>query len=255
MELIPVLDLAHGVAVHAIAGDRSRYDAVHSVLAPGADGDAVALARAYRTLPGAVRCYVADLDAIAGNPPQADLIRRLHSAEGFDGPLLLDAGVHSLATLEALPEGIAEVVVGLETLRSFAALAQVAGRARVTFSLDLRNDVPLARPELLQGRGAEPVELSRAALEAGVESLIVLDVGRVGRGVGVNLDLVSSLRRAFPAARLLAGGGVRDEADVAALENHGCDGVLIATALHRGTLASWARPVPSVGDERGAVGR
>lgn len=221
-----------------MGGDRSRYGPVRSVLAPGADGDALALARAYRALPGASRCYVADLDAIAGDPPQHDLLRRLQSGEGFGGPLLLDAGVYSLATLEPLQGGFADVVVGLETLRSFADLERIAIHARVTFSLDLRNDVPLVRPEL-HGSGPDPVALARAAIGAGADAVILLDTGRVGRGAGVNLELLASLRRALPGARLLAGGGVNDDADVMALGDRGCDGVLIATALHRGTLASW----------------
>jgi len=70
--------------------------------------------------------------------------------------------------------------------------------------------------------------------------VILLDVGRVGRGAGVNLEVLASLRRAMPDACLLAGGGVKDDGDLAALADHGCDGVLIATALHRGTLVSWA---------------
>jgi HisA/HisF family protein len=239
MELIPVLDLARGVAVHAMGGDRSRYGPVRSVLAPGADGDALALASAYRALPGVSRCYVADLDAIAGDPPQRELLLRLQSGEGFGGPLLLDAGVYSPASLERLQGGFADVVVGLETLRSFDDLEWIATHARVTFSLDLRNDVPLARPELQDGGGPDPVALARAAIGAGAGAVILLDLGRVGRGAGVNLELLGSLRRALPGARLLAGGGVKDDADVTALGERGCDGVLIATALHRGTLASW----------------
>jgi len=247
MELIPVLDLAHGVAVHAIGGDRSRYAPVRSVLVPGADGDALALAGAYRMLPRASRCYVADLDAIAGDPPQLGLLRRLQSDDGFGGPLLLDAGVHSVSTLERLHGGFAEVVVGLETLRSFADLEAIARHTSVTFSLDLRNDVPLARPGLFDEGSREPADLARAAVEAGARSVILLDVGRVGRGAGVNHELLASLRRALPGVRLLAGGGVRDDADVAALEENGCDGVLIATALHLGTLAFRAPRTPQSG--------
>jgi len=239
MELIPVLDLAHGVAVHAIGGDRSRYEPVRSELVRGAEGDALVLAGAYRTLPGVSRCYVADLDAIAGGPPQLELLHRLQSGHGFGGPLLLDAGVHSLATLERLRGRFAEVVVGLETLRSFSDLESLARQARVTFSLDLRNDIALARPELCE-ETAKPVALARAAIDAGACAVILLDVGRVGRGAGVNLEVLASLRRAMPDACLLAGGGVKDDGDLAALADHGCDGVLIATALHRGTLLSWA---------------
>ena len=241
MELIPVLDLARGVAVHAVGGDRSRYEPVRSLLAPGVDGDALSLARAYRALPAVSRCYVADLDAIAGNPPQLEMLRRLQSGDGFAGPLLLDAGVHSLATLERLRGGFPDVVVGLETLRSFADLEEVAAHARVTFSLDLRNDLPLVCPEL-RSESRDPVAMARTAVGAGARAVILLDVGRVGRGAGVNLHLLASLRRAVPGTRLLAGGGVKDEADMVALAERGCDGVLIATALHRGTLSRAARP-------------
>lgn len=210
------------------------------MLAPGADGDAMALARAYRGLAGVTRCYVADLDAIAGQPPQRDLLQRIHGDEGFGGSVLLDAGVDSRAALERVPADFGEVVVGLETLRSFADLEQVARHATVTFSLDLRHGVPLARPELFDGAVPGPSALARAAVDAGVQSVILLDVGRVGSGAGVDLDLLAALREALPGVRLLAGGGVKDEADLAALEGRGCDGALIATALHRGTLAFQA---------------
>jgi phosphoribosylformimino-5-aminoimidazole carboxamide ribotide isomerase len=251
MELIPVLDLARGVAVHAIGGDRSRYEPVRSVLAPGTAGDALALARAYRALPAVRRCYVADLDAIAGQPAQLALLKRLQSPEGFDGPLLLDAGVASLDGLERLGGAFDHVVVGLETLSSFADLARLAAQVDVTFSLDLRDDRALMRPELLaELRSTDPLVLARAAVEAGAGSLILLDVGRVGRGTGVNLTLLASLRRALPRVRMLAGGGVRDTGDIGALAESGCDGVLIATALHRGTVtASAPRPGQSAASD------
>ena len=226
--------------MHAIGGDRSRYAPVRSNLVPDEEGNALALGRAYRALDGVSRCYVADLDAIGGSPPQLEMLRKLQSGSGFGGPLLLDAGVHSLATLQRLAGEFTEVVVGLETLRSLSALESLAHHAHVTFSLDLRNDITLVRPELRGETGTDPVDLARAAIAAGARALILLDVGRVGRGAGVNLELVGALRRALPGVSLLAGGGVRNEGDVVALADHGCDGVLIATALHRGSLGSRA---------------
>ena len=239
MELIPVLDLARGVAVHAVGGERSRYQPVRSALAPHAPGDALALARAYRGVPGVSRCYVADLDAIGGQLVQYQLLAQLGSVAGFNGPLLLDAGVASLADLFQLRGAGRHLVVGLETLQSLSDLSALAAEVEVTFSLDLRNDVPLARPAVVTETGSnDPGVLARAAIEAGATSLIVLDVGRVGRGVGLNLKLLAALRQALPGARLLAGGGVRDAGDLTALAECGCDGVLVATALHRGTIAA-----------------
>ena len=72
-----MLDLARGTAVHARTGDRERYEPVQSVLAPGGDGDPVALLRAYRETLGATACYVADLDAIQGGAIQRGVLREL----------------------------------------------------------------------------------------------------------------------------------------------------------------------------------
>lgn len=239
MELIPVLDLARGAAVHAVGGDRACYEPVRSVLTPGVQGDVLALARAYRSLPGVSRCYVADLDAIAGRPAQRDLVARLRSDEGFGGPLLLDAGVASVADHDRLAITSTDLVVGLETLRSFADLAGLAALGRVTFSLDLRNDVALVTEELkTEALSTEPEALARGAIGAGARALILLDVGRVGRGAGLNLELLASLRRALPHVTLLAGGGVSGAGDLDALASIGCDGVLIATALHRGAIGT-----------------
>ncbi len=190
-------------------------------------------------MPGVSRCYVADLDAIAGRPAQRDLVARLRSDEGFGGPLLLDAGVASVADHDRLAITSTDLVVGLETLRSFADLAGLAALGRVTFSLDLRNDVALVTEELkTEALSTEPEALARGAIGAGARALILLDVGRVGRGAGLNLELLASLRRALPHVTLLAGGGVSGAGDLDALASIGCDGVLIATALHRGAIGT-----------------
>src|SRR5688500_13304173 len=92
MQLIPVLDLAHGMAVQAKAGDRARYTPAESALAPGVAGDALALLQAYCDILGARECYVADLDAIQGGGIQRGLLRDLARAGASCG-LLVDAGI------------------------------------------------------------------------------------------------------------------------------------------------------------------
>ncbi|HZI22415.1 MAG TPA: HisA/HisF-related TIM barrel protein, partial [Gemmatimonadales bacterium] len=83
--MIPVLDLAGGLAVLARGGRREAYMPVRSVLGPGTEtpaGDALALARAYRERLGCDVCYVADLDAITGGPTQGAILSRLAGAAG-----------------------------------------------------------------------------------------------------------------------------------------------------------------------------
>ena len=133
--------------------------------------------------------------------------------------------------------GAARVVVGLETLPSFGALAAVGhavGPEHVVFSLDLRDGVPMVRTGAPHHGAA--VDLALAAVEAGATSLLVLDVARVGSGRGVDPWLVETLRRAHPGVHLLAGGGVASAREIERLADLGLDGVLVATALHDGRV-------------------
>jgi phosphoribosylformimino-5-aminoimidazole carboxamide ribotide isomerase len=254
MEIIPVLDLARGVAVHARAGDRATYQPVRSVLLPDCVGDPLALIRAFRERLGAGRCYLADLDAIGGGALQSSMLRRLAEMEGgLTGPLLVDAGTRSPdGALELLSLGVSEVVVGLETLRAFADLAAVldsVGPHRVVFSLDLRMGHPIFHPDVGHAGdlAADALSLASQAIESGATSLLVLDLGRVGTGRGVDLGLFERLRRRLPGIRLLAGGGVRSRQDLDRMRDAGCDGALVASALHDGSV--------SASDVSGLIGR
>jgi phosphoribosylformimino-5-aminoimidazole carboxamide ribotide isomerase len=235
MHVIPVIDLSAGRAVHARGGDRARYEPVRSALAPATPGDAAALARAYREVLGAGLCYVADLDAIRGGSPQRSRVADLAGAQGFAGQLLVDAGVtDALGAVDLLACGAERVIVGLETLPDFGRLAAIVGAVgakRVTFSLDLGHGVPLG----IAGQGDAPT-LARRAVEAGVSSVLLLDLGRVGAGTGVDLGLLRRLRAELESVELLAGGGVRDPADLVALADAGCDAALVGTAVHEGRI-------------------
>jgi phosphoribosylformimino-5-aminoimidazole carboxamide ribotide isomerase len=245
MQIIPVLDITGGVAVHAQAGDRTRYQPLESDLAPGRVGDPVAVLRAFHATLGIHECYVADLDAIQGGAVQRALIRELAEFHtGFAGALLVDAGTHlPEGALEVLSCGASEVVVGLETLHAFSdleAIVSVVGPSRVVFSLDLRLGNPVLHPAMQDARGAGPEALSLAeqAANTGVASILTLDLGRVGTGCGVDLGLLESLRRRLPNIRLLAGGGVLTRFDLERMRDTGCDGALVASAIHNGRLTA-----------------
>ncbi len=240
MMLIPVLDLMRGRAVGAREGDRARYRPLESVLAPGHVGDALALARAYRDALEARECYVADLDAIERREANSAMLCDVATAAA-PCSLMVDAGIaNAEAAREALGTGAARVVVGLETLRSFEDLASIVlavGAARAVFSLDLRLGRPVLHPAA--GIPLQPAsEIAARAVAAGATTLLLLDVGRVGTAGGVDVGLLDTLRRRFPSERLLVGGGVADRRDLERIRDAGCDGVLLATALHTGRIAA-----------------
>jgi phosphoribosylformimino-5-aminoimidazole carboxamide ribotide isomerase len=137
--------------------------------------------------------------------------------------------------------GVSQVIVGLETLPSFdvlSAICSAVGRDRAAFSLDLREGQPMVTngTRLDDARSAE--EIAILAALAGVGALIVIDLARVGRGRGIDSDLLARIRSTTPGLTLVAGGGVRGWDDLVHIAKAGCDAALVATALHDGRIGA-----------------
>jgi phosphoribosylformimino-5-aminoimidazole carboxamide ribotide isomerase len=220
--------------VHAVRGERERYRPLRSRLVAGSDP--VRVARAVRGALELDELYVADLDAIAGGPPQRELVAAL----ARQARVMVDAGVTEVAAVRPLLElGAARVVIGTETLEDRAALERLRSAlpdAPLVLSLDLRAGRVLSRdPELARLGAAEA--LARLG-HSGVSEVIVLDLARVGTDAGPDVALMRELCSRFTELELLAGGGVRDLADLRALAEAGARGALVATALHSGAIGT-----------------
>jgi phosphoribosylformimino-5-aminoimidazole carboxamide ribotide isomerase len=233
VRVVGVLDLVDGVAVHAVRGERERYQPVRGRLAPSADP--LALARGFAAI-GGREVYVADLDAIGGGALQAEAIAALAA----ETRVIVDAGATGADRVrDLLALGVARVVVGTETLDGVAtlpALAAAAGPDGLVLSLDLRDRRAISRAPALDGRPALDALDALAAFAP--REVIVLDLARVGSGGGPDVGLVAEVRARFPGLDVLAGGGVRDAADLDALARAGAAGALVGTALHTGAIGA-----------------
>jgi len=225
----------NGVVVRGIAGRRDDYRPILSCLTTSARP--LDVARAFREHFGLTDVYLADLDAIAGQPP-AFAVYAVLQEDGFR--LSIDAGVRSAAdgiTLAA--KGVEVIVAGLETLAGPADLAELCrqvGGSRVVFSLDLKDGRPLG--DLAAWQETDALALVSRAVACGVRRLMVLDLARVGGGGGTGTeDLCRRLALGFPGVDVLAGGGVHSVADLERLRQCGVAGVLMASALHDGRLS------------------
>lgn len=244
MRILPVLDLKGGIVVHGRGGDRARYQPLRSPYAPDVPAPrpvAAALCAAFALS----ECYVADLDAIAGCGDHLAAVGAI-AADGID--VWLDAGVRDGADMRrCLDAGAARVIVATETLERLADLERLAGAAgpgRVAASVDLRGGrVVSACPEL---SGAGPAAAAAWFAAAGVLDCIVLELTRVGSGLGPDLETIGALAGAAASPppngvavapmRWYVGGGVRDAADLRAAAAAGAAGALVATALHGGSI-------------------
>jgi phosphoribosylformimino-5-aminoimidazole carboxamide ribotide isomerase len=230
MRVVPVIDLKGGAAVHAVRGERERYRAVRGVLG----SDPLALARAFRDELGLEELYVADLDAISGEGEHSAHIGAL----AREARVMVDAGVSEPERAQALLElGAHRVVIGTETLTGSEALDRLLDalpEGAVVLSADLRDGRVLSPdPQLTDVPALDAVaRLHRV----GLHEAIVLDLARVGSGAGPDVAMIAEIHAARPDLELLAGGGVRNVADLRALGDAGAAGALVATALHRGVI-------------------
>ena len=234
MRIIGVIDLKDGLAVHARRGQRETYAPVREAGGAAIDGDAVKLARVYLETFEIHDVYIADLDAIAAGRPQHDVIRAVSS---LGMRVYVDGGVTTPEDARRLIRtGARAVVIGLETLPSFDALADntLGTPGPTVFSLDLRGGVPMGTA----AGTTLPEEVARRAFISGAFEMIVLDVARVGSGSGPDLAMMRRIRAAVRMPRLIAAGGIRHLDDVRDLAAIGCDGALVATALHEGRLTA-----------------
>ena len=263
MRIIGVIDLKDGQAVHARGGRRNEYSPVSEAAGTVINGDAVKLAGVYLDTFGLTDVYVADLDAIgsavgrgpdppsrgfgevrATTTPNENVIRGICA---LGGNLLVDGGVATLDEARRVATaGAHDVIVGLETLPSFDVLRDICRHYAVTFSLDLRNGIPM---NAAARTGASPEEVGREDVEAGAKELIVLDVAPVGGAAGAAHELLRRIRPVVTGVALLAGGGVRGLADLKKLARIGCDGALVATALHDGRLTAADVAAAGFGDD------
>lgn len=246
--IVPVVDIRQGLAVHAVAGKREKYqpwiDEVGRAMTPQALAEQFATRWRPRWL------YVADLDGIVDGQPQPAAWPRL---PGVATRILIDAGFHREEEVRAAIDRGYDVILGTESLPSLdwagELIASVGETGRLWISLDFRSRHWQAAASL-QERGLIASIHQLAAW--GITQWIVLDLADVGsatggstreqiatlRGTLDSLDSTNEARtQAAPAPTLLAGGGMRTAADVRNLHATGVDGILVATALMTGAIA------------------
>lgn len=237
--LIPVLDVMNGQVVRAVGGRRERYEPVRCPLTGSGKPYDLASARIQKA--EATELYIADLDAILGKPRVSRAV--LSILEMIPLPVWLDAGIGRKLNISDLPDfPHLRPVIGSETCGSPELLARSLRETTrpCAFSIDLNDGRLIGDCQAWGLEGNRDVlSLARRAIGMGVRTIIVIDLARVGTGTGCGTEnLLRAIRAEFPETELIAGGGIRTRDDVHRLGEAGADAVLVASALHDGTLTA-----------------
>ncbi|MCH2126248.1 MAG: HisA/HisF-related TIM barrel protein [Pirellulaceae bacterium] len=251
LDVIPVLDLLGGQVVRGVGGERATYQPIVSGLCAGSKP--LDIATAFVRQLCLTRQYIADLDALGGATPNWDLYRELFQSTAR---FMIDAGIrdaetaqewHRFALSNASIEG---VIVALESISKLSRLEKIfhqLGQRQAIFSLDMKGG------KLFTGAAdiweQSPIDVIEQVFNIGFRRFIVLDLADVGMFGGTRVaSLCQQIRTDYPEIELVSGGGLREASDLQRLADAGCDGALIASALHQGMIGAvelqrWRRHV------------
>jgi phosphoribosylformimino-5-aminoimidazole carboxamide ribotide isomerase len=224
--IVPAVDVLDGRAVRLYQGDYDRVEVDA--------GDPLELVRRAAGASPPLVHVVALGAARDGGAPVA--LARAVAEAAAPVPVQLGGGVRSVADARALAEaGIVRVIVGTAAFGPLPLEDFVAELGdRLVVSIDVADGIVRTAGWL------ESAKLTtRAALErctaAGVTNVVCTAIDRDGARSGPDLDLLREVRASF-ASSILAAGGIRDAADIAAVRELGIDGAVIGRAWLDGTL-------------------
>lgn len=228
------MDILNHRVVHAVRGERSRYQPIESILTKSSEP--VEVAAAFKAK-GFSEVYVADLDAIIDcTSHDFGLLREINQKTGIK--LVVDAGVTSLERAQMLLDaGVSKIVIGTETLQNktfVKAGVEKFGSEHVVVSLDLKANRVLVA-DGFEGC-TDAMCLLRDFKDMGITEVIVLDLTRIGSCRGVDIEVLKRIKAEL-SLEVYAGGGVRSIWDLVELHDNGISGALVATALHTGKIS------------------
>jgi phosphoribosylformimino-5-aminoimidazole carboxamide ribotide isomerase len=216
MQIIPALDILGNDAVRLEQGD---YDRV-LFRQPLEEF----MGRIVATRPSLI--HVVDLQGARDGALRTNVIERCQ--RGANGiPLQVSGGIRSIAAARtALDAGAARVIVGTAIWSEISALASFVEALgnQLVVALDVREGQIAVRGWLAEAPFTFTEALARCH-EEGVTRIHVTAIERDGTMRGPDLALYEEACRSE--VLVIAAGGVRDDADVDALDRVGCEGAVM----------------------------
>jgi phosphoribosylformimino-5-aminoimidazole carboxamide ribotide isomerase len=221
--IIFVLDILKGNAVHAIRGERAKYQPVQSKVCSSSNP----LEIVSELKPAEV--YIADLDRLQHFGDNFELIKKISAK----AKTMADIGAENIIDVEKCAEIANTIILGTETAPLDlikTAAKQLPGSINV--SIDIKNGEVLTKDRNMM---MEPHELVKLLNGYNIRDIIILELGKVGTAAGIDTEFLRGVVE-LSTHSVLLGGGIRDMADINTLKEIGVSGALVATAVHKGMI-------------------
>jgi phosphoribosylformimino-5-aminoimidazole carboxamide ribotide isomerase len=216
MQIIPALDLLGNDAVRLEQGDFSRILFRQPI--------EEFMARIVATSPPLI--HIVDLEGARDGALRAEVVARCVEAAN-EIPLQVSGGIRSIeAAHAALRAGASRVIVGTAVWNDDDVMTRFVGELgdQLVVALDVK-DGRIAVRGWTESSGLNVDEALDRCERAGVERLHVTAIERDGTMRGPDLTLYRQVCQRTIA--IVAAGGVRNDDDVAALANVGCEAAVM----------------------------
>lgn len=227
MIIYPAIDMKDGRCVRLLQG---RAEDVTDY------GDPCEVARRWAQA-GARWIHLVDLDgAFSGQGKNREVIARIAQEQSV--PVQLGGGIRTMADVEDRLErvGVSRVILGTAAVEN-PRLVKEACRAypgRVAVGIDARDGLVAVRG-WTERSDVPALELARRVRDAGVETVVYTDISKDGMMQGPSIEQTARMVRES-GLRVIGSGGVSSLADIGALKEVGCAGVITGKALYSGAF-------------------
>ncbi|WP_138414619.1 1-(5-phosphoribosyl)-5-[(5-phosphoribosylamino)methylideneamino]imidazole-4-carboxamide isomerase [Aquibacillus sediminis] len=227
MKILPAIDLIDGKCVRLYQGDFNQTTNV------GADPE-TQLQTFIKD--GAEIVHIVDLDgARNGEARQYELISKLCAQSTV--PIQVGGGIRSLETIENLIQaGADRLVLGTAALEDEAFLREAINQYQehIVVGIDAKNG-KVATQGWETVSEIDYIDFAKKIETLGVQTIVFTDISRDGTMSGPNVEALKTLLEAVT-CKIVASGGIKDNADIEALEEIGIEEAIVGKAIYEGKV-------------------
>jgi phosphoribosylformimino-5-aminoimidazole carboxamide ribotide isomerase len=222
--IVFVADLLGGRVVHAIKGEREKYQPVRNSKVCSS-AQPIEMISAIKPK----EVYIADLDRLGHTGNNFEVIKNMSALT----KTMVNIGVEKKDDVEKCI-GIADTVILSSEASSFEIMEYASKNypGKTSITIDIKNGSVLRKDEDLK---KEPEELVELLNELKIKDIVIIDLSKVGTAAGINEDFLRDITD-ISNHNILFGGGIRDMKDIDTLKEIGISGALVATAVHNGKI-------------------
>jgi phosphoribosylformimino-5-aminoimidazole carboxamide ribotide isomerase len=234
MKIWPAIDLYNGECVRLYKGDYNQQKKM-----PLTAEEALAFFASKKV----ERIHMVDLNgAKEKKATQQELIKEL--IQKSKTPIQVGGGIRDEKTIDSyLQAGAEAVILGTAAVENPEFVRKMAEKypGKIYVGLDAKGE-KAATNGWLNVQNSSIFDLAIAMEQAGAAGIIYTDIDRDGTMKGPNIERTAKLV-SLVSCDVIASGGVRNQADLRALQQTGARAVIVGLAAYKGTI--WEEEVTS----------